>query len=101
MNNSMTVFHAKKLVGFIFDNSELPKFPEEYTEVGTVDTNDLNEAYALTQNSDTSWVMHNKTTCKFLQCRSTSVGDVIKTSEGKLFMVANFGFEEIQATTAS
>lgn len=101
MNNNMTVFHAKKLVGFIFPDSDLPKFPAEYVEVGTVDTDSLDEAYALTQNVESFWGLNNKTAAKFLQCRSTSVGDVIKTSEGKFFMVANFGFEEIQATTAS
>ena len=69
----------------------------EYTCVAHVDDWALDDAFRLTNHIDCSWTDNDKVTeiNAGLSKRSTSVGDIIQTGNGKLFMVARQGFEEI------
>lgn len=68
-----------------------PTFDEEFIQeralVGTVQAESLEDAYRLSQNFDSNWNEQNP-------CRSTSVGDVIRGTEG-FFVVAGIGFKEL------
>lgn len=70
----------------------------EYTYVAHVDDWALDDAFRLTNHIESSWTDNDKVTEMHVELskRSTSVGDIIQTvNNGKLFMVAKFGFEEI------
>lgn len=63
-----------------------PDMLQYFTEVARVDTNDLEEAFELTNLwEDTSKVQ------KFTQMSSTSVGDIFLKGDA-FYMVDNFGF---------
>lgn len=63
-----------------------PDMLQHFTEVARVDTNDLEEAFELTNLwEDTSKVQ------KFTQMSSTSVGDIFLKGDS-FYMVDNFGF---------
>jgi hypothetical protein len=70
---------------------------KEYTEVADVDTNDLDEAYRLTNSIDTVWYKDNEdvfpTRIAEQGCRSTSIGDIMY-AHGKWFVVDSYGFTE-------
>ena len=58
----------------------------EYFEAGQIDTDDLEQAYYLSQNlcaRPKGW-----------EGRSTSVGDILESSDG-VYIVANAGFDKI------
>jgi hypothetical protein len=70
----------------------------EYTYVAHVDDWALDDAFRLTNHIESSWTDNEKVTEMDVanSKRSTSVGDIVQTvNNGKLFMVAQFGFEEI------
>ena len=81
---------------------EVPAEPvskSNYDFVATIDTNDLNTAWRLSQNVDALWV-----TAEFVQpafpytegCRSSSVGDVFVTDDGKAWLIENIGFRQVE-----
>ena len=78
-----------------FDRSFERTFKEEnfqyYTHVANVDTNDMEEAFALMN----LWEDESKVE-KLGPCSSMSVGDILDV-DGKLFRCASFGFDEIKA----
>jgi len=80
----------------VSDITEKPKFPEDFELVAEVLTEELNEAYELTNSVRSNW-FENKNGMKIkvykTLCRSTSVGDVME-KEGVLYYVDNFGFEK-------
>lgn len=60
-----------------------------------VDTDEPHIAYYFTQHLGMDWFEHpNATTV--VRSRSTSVGDVLETEAGRLFLVAPFGFTELE-----
>jgi hypothetical protein len=64
----------------------------EYFEAGQIDTNDLEQAYHLSQNlcaRPKGW-----------EGRSTSVGDIIENDDG-IWIVANAGFDQIKIKAAA
>jgi hypothetical protein len=68
-----------------------------YVKVAKVDTNDLDVAFELTNHLHQSWALnHGVTPLAVMPQRSTSVGDVLELSSGKLFVVASFGFLELE-----
>ena len=70
----------------------------EYTCVAHVDDWALDDAFRLTNHIESSWTDNDKVIeiNAGLSKRSTSVGDIIQSvNNGKLFMVASFGFKEI------
>lgn len=63
-------------------------------EVAVIDTNDLNEAFTLTQNINSSWTVLPQVKTDLKECRSTSAGDVL-IKDGKFFLIAIAGFKKI------
>src|SRR5690606_32599798 len=63
-----------------------------------VDTDDPEQAYRLTQHVDADWYAHPAVTA-VVRSRSTSIGDVLETEEGRLLLVASFGFRELAGRT--
>lgn len=68
-----------------------------YMKVATVVTDDLEVAFEKTNTIHQAWWL-NPDVKKFFQgpgCRSTSMGDVMRTSNGDYHLVAMMGFEKI------
>jgi hypothetical protein len=59
-----------------------------------VATDDPEQAYRLTQHVHADWYGHPAVTT-VVRSRSTSVGDVLETVDGRLLLVASFGFTEL------
>lgn len=66
-----------------------------YELVAEVDCDDLDDAYRLTNSIDEYWGENEGVTDLTDGCRSTSVGDILETSTGYKYVVANFGFESL------
>lgn len=66
----------------------------EYELVASVDTDDLEHAYALTNHIDRSWTENEGVRAMSEHVRSSSVGDVFE-HDGKFHAVASFGFDEV------
>jgi hypothetical protein len=62
--------------------------------VARVETDSLDEAYALTQNIDEPWHRNANVSATSRNTRSTSVGDLVK-KDGKYHVVESCGFKEI------
>jgi hypothetical protein len=91
----MKVFHSKTLAT-PFLRKETPKFPEDYTKVAEVETSNLDEAYELTNNINSSWVINTKVKTELQAARSTSYGDVIEDNEGKFWFCEMMGWKELK-----
>lgn len=90
----MKVFHSNKLwIPFLDEN---PQFPNEYKFVADVVCETLDEAYALTQNITSPWVMNREVSSPMLQCRSTSAGDVIVDNDNEFWIVDYMGFKKLE-----
>ncbi len=59
---------------------------------------DPEQAYRLTQHVDEDWYGHPAVTT-VVRSRSTSIGDVLETEDGRLLLVASFGFRELAGRT--
>lgn len=59
-----------------------------------VDTDDPEQAYHLTQHVDGDWYGYPAVTT-VVRSRSTSIGDVLETADGRLLLRASFGFREL------
>jgi len=66
---------------------------EHYRLAGRVDAEDLSEAYKRTQHVEGDWTEDAEHSRE--RARSTAVGDVLITEEGKAFEVARYGFDRI------
>jgi hypothetical protein len=60
-----------------------------------VDTDEPRIAYYFTQHLGMDWFEHPNVTA-VVHSRSTSVGDVLETEDGRLLLVAPFGFTELE-----
>ena len=69
-------------------------WPQDYDFVATVDTDNLEVAFELTNSIDCAWWTNAKVISRFEDdgCRSTSVGDVI-IIDGRPFQCASVGWE--------
>lgn len=68
----------------------------EYVLVAVNDTDDLDKIYEFTQHTDRSWTEQKKVVEIGPQPkRSTSVGDLIISDGGDIWIVADFGFTKI------
>lgn len=65
-----------------------------HTLVAVVDTDDMNEAFMLTNHIDSDWLMNKKVHPEVHSARSTSVGDLFETDNGN-FLVDGCGFKQI------
>ena len=70
-------------------------FPEDYQLVAEVDTNDVDEAYYLTNDVDTKWWINERVTAHVVPCRSTSVGDVLVLPDGRGLRVHSRGYRRL------
>lgn len=59
-----------------------------------VETDDAEVAYQFTQHLGMDWFEH-PNVATVVHSRSTSVGDVLETGDGRLLLVAPFGFTEL------
>lgn len=64
--------------------------PSDFRPVAVVDTDDLDEAYRLTNHIDKLW-WHNEKVVALRESRSTSIGDVLDVN-GKYYVVDRCGF---------
>lgn len=85
------VFHAIKPT-FGLSYLPEPKFPADFELVAEVDTDNLDEAFRLTNHIDQSWY-ENEDVKTIKKSRSTSVGDVIVVS-GSAYRCKSLGWEK-------
>jgi len=80
-----------------FFAEELPI--DAYTHVANVQASSLDEVFRLTQNVFKNWTKSNGVLHSIGELRSTSVGDIIiEEGTGKMFMVENIGFREVEVS---
>lgn len=93
----ITVLHANESIlhesfamgyGTTMDQLICHYIDGKYDIAGFIDTDDLNVAFAKSQNVDCSWGDEKK--------RSTSVGDMLKTSNGDIWLVDLTGMIKIR-----
>ena len=96
------VLHNKNFLKFAicFDEKSLLEKAakikmSDLTEVARVDTDNLDEAFRLTNHIDSDWSTNEKV-ATIAKSRSTSVGDILQFN-GQFWIVANLGFVKIQA----
>ena len=86
------VYHNDMFLAYIL-NPSLKK--NNLHLVAEVDTNDLDEAYRLTNNITNSWIINKGVKAvEGVQHRSTSVGDLLECN-GKSYVVESVGFREL------
>lgn len=95
-------YHRNAYFGFMIKKAQAEaiwkKEPTEalcYKKAADVRTDDLEEAFALTNHVDTDWTEGARVTAVGQGCRSTSTGDVMKMSDGSLHLVSSFGFTKL------
>lgn len=91
VNNGETSDRIKAHFDRSFERTFKAENFQYYTHVANVDTNDMEEAFALMN----LWEDESKVE-KLGPCSSMSVGDILDV-DGKLFRCASFGFDEIKA----
>ena len=85
---------------FGFENIKKMIKRGQYSHVADIACGSLEDAFDLSNNINKAWIENDEVaklseTVKFAGgCRSTSVGDII-SHDGKLYVVAGFGFEEL------
>jgi len=86
----ISIFHNQKFLSY-----EMTKKinSDDLVLVAEVDTDDLEEAYKLTNHIDCNW-SNNKKVKTIQRSRSTSMGDVLIYNNQR-YVVAMFGFEKI------
>lgn len=66
--------------------------PDAYALVAEVDTFNVGQAFALTNNIEQDWTLNQGVRAFVESCRSTSVGDVIITPDDQAHLVLGRGF---------
>ena len=74
--------------------------PVDLYEVAEVATNNLEEAYHLTQNIDQPWIINDGVGAKAkddgsYRHRSTSCGDIMMREDGSAYIVSSCGFQRV------
>ena len=94
----ITVYHNPNFIELTFKQDIAVRVKEHLDilqEVAEVDTDDLNEAFKLTNHIDSDWMDNYEVTPVNGNHRSTSVGDCME-KDGQLYVVAPVGFEEVK-----
>ena len=87
------VWHAKNPS---FGIGAKPAFPESYTKIAEVECDALDDVFEATNHIDRNWLHNPEVKASYvLRARSTSVGDVVVTPEGKKMYCASVGWEEL------
>jgi hypothetical protein len=78
------------------NSTKNPEQDMSYVKVADVEVDDLEHAFSTSNHIDSSW-QENPNVLNLYKShpRSTSVGDIMVTGEGKTFYVDSFGFKEI------
>jgi len=90
------VFHA---IRPNFGLGENPNWPEGYELVAEVDSDDVDDAFRLTNHIDVAWY-ENEGVTVHKQARSTSVGDIIENNDG-IFRCMPVGWEKLNERKTS
>ena len=69
-----------------------------YRLVAEVETDDVDEAFHLTNSYDNVWWTNEKVQAHVVPCRSTSVGDVIILPSNEAFLITRTGFRSVGLT---
>ena len=88
------VYHATP-PNFGFEDYPCWMCPDTFKLVAEVDTNDLTEAFLLTNDMGSDWWLHEQVQVFVMPCRSTSVGDVLVLPDGEAFIALRFGFHSL------
>jgi len=80
----------------VMKETEAPSFPDDYDYVADVIAPDIDEVFHLTNNIDRSWTRNPEVSATKTEFRSTSCGDVVVDENGKAFLCASVGWEEIK-----
>ena len=92
------VYHAvNPNFGWPTEERPNPTWPEGYVLVAEVDTNSKEKAFELTNTIDRGWWENEGVKCLVGQTRSTSVGDIVTTEDGKIWLCEALGWKEITA----
>ena len=93
------VFHNNNFLSERFSSRENLDISDMklFDLVAIIATDDLDEAYLLTNSIDISWFKINSSKFSFSKpARSTSVGDVLAINEKEYFRVEMIGFKKIE-----
>jgi len=79
-------------------NRQRQRFPQDYDKVAVVEADDVEEVFAMTNHIDHPWTDNDGVVelPAGRQVRSTSVGDVVVTPDGKKMYCNPMGWEEIR-----
>jgi len=87
------VFHDRRpLFGF---GDYQKHFPDDYECVAEVETAELGLVFQLTNHIDQPWMLNEQAKALVSQPRSTSVGDIVVTSDGVAHLCMPLGWEEL------
>lgn len=95
----VTVYHNEDFLSYSFLDEHQAKEmlgrqkPDRLVKVAEVATDDLDEAFRLTNHIDSNWCRNKGVTC-LVPGRSTSVGDVME-KDGVRYLVASMGFTKL------
>lgn len=81
--------------GFAKPETMLGAFFSDYDLVAVVDSDDLEEAWALTNHIDHDWTDNEKVWALTKAVRSSSVGDIFVVKGGGFYAVAGVGFKKL------
>jgi len=76
------------------DNPFAP-IPAAFELVAEIETDDLEEAFRLTNSEEQEWWFNDRVFARTDPCRSTSVGDVIVLPDGEAFIVNSWGYRPL------
>lgn len=92
------VFHNAKFMDYYLNKDALKN--TSTVLAATVKTNDLEEAFRLTNHINNDWQENEGVTSSGLSRRSTSVGDIL-VEDSKYHVVESCGFRELSAEEVS
>jgi len=87
-----TVFHADNPN---FGMDKQPTFPQDYTKVAVVACPDLEAVFSLTNHIQKPWTENKEVIWHADRCRSTSVGDIVVTSDFEVWRVEGCGYKRL------
>jgi hypothetical protein len=95
------VKHPRDTMGIraMFDAQENAQWPGDYDHVATVESDDREDAFELTNSIDSNWWVNVGVTphgAAAKGCRSTSVGDIVVLGNGEAWKCAGCGWDRIE-----
>lgn len=93
--------YAEGVFGFMLDMDQARAIWEGksvtlvYNKVADVHTDDLEQAFELTNNINRPWSENEGVVAVEGGTRSTSTGDIMKMADGSLHLVASYGFVKL------